>query len=138
MPCATTAIADIERFLASIIFYPRTLNQYVFAYGEHVIQQRYYVVLAHEITGEDVPVIRVTKEQVLDLAHQPEMESFMVWQKVIVQYLYNNWCKGDNEASYAKYLGYLDARELCPELEGNALRLMLVTAWFLLKYDVRY
>lgn len=38
-----------------------------------------------------------------------------------MQYLYNNWCKGDNEASYAKYLGYLDAHHLYPELKVKSL-----------------
>ncbi|KAE8310203.1 hypothetical protein BDV41DRAFT_579709 [Aspergillus transmontanensis] len=103
-PCATTAIPDIGRFVAHIIVDPRTLNRYVFAYGEHVTQKK-YIALAREITGEDVPYMAVTSKQVLDLAHQPETAELTIWKKVIVQYLYNNWCKGDNETFYAKYLG---------------------------------
>ncbi|PYH93033.1 NAD(P)-binding protein, partial [Aspergillus ellipticus CBS 707.79] len=120
-PCAATAIQDIGRFVARIIINPRTINKYVFAYGEHVTQNS-FIALAREVTGEDVPYIPVSKKKGLDLAHKPETEDFMVWQKVIVQYLYNNWAKGDNEASYAKYLGYLDARELYPELEVKSLK----------------
>lgn len=119
-PCATTALQDIGRFVASIIADPRTLNKYVFAYGEHVTQNQ-YISLAREIIGEDVPCIPVSEEKVLHLAHQPESEDFMVWQKVIVQYLYNNWVKGDTETSYAQYLGYLDAHYLYPELQVKSL-----------------
>ncbi|KAL2843377.1 NAD(P)-binding protein [Aspergillus pseudoustus] len=119
-PCATTAIQGIGRFVASIIVDPRTLNKYVFAYGEHVTQSQ-YIALARDITGEDIPYIPVSKEKVVHLAHQPESEGFTVWQKVIVQYLYNNWVKCDTETSYAQYLGYLDAHDLYPELEVKLL-----------------
>ncbi|KNG88567.1 hypothetical protein ANOM_002692 [Aspergillus nomiae NRRL 13137] len=119
-PCATTAIQDIGRFVASIIVDPRTLNRYVFAYGEHVTQNQ-YIALAREITGEAVPYIPVSQEKVVSVAHQPETADFQVWQKVIVQYLYNNWVKGDSETSYAKYLGYLDAHDLYPEFKVKPL-----------------
>ncbi|KAI9040529.1 uncharacterized protein KD926_008095 [Aspergillus affinis] len=79
--CATTAIEDIGRFVASIIVDPRTLSRYVFAYVFSII-----------------------------------------WQKAIVQFLYNNWVKGDNESSYTKYLGYLDAHDLYPDLKVKPLK----------------
>ncbi|KAL4912850.1 hypothetical protein BDW62DRAFT_214667 [Aspergillus aurantiobrunneus] len=96
-PCATTALQAIGRFVASIISDPQTLNRYVFAYGEHVTQNQ-HIALAREITRED-----------------PETANFTAWQKVIVQYLYNNWVKRDTETFYAKYLGYLDAHGLMRE-----------------------
>lgn len=120
-PCATTAIQDIGRFVARIIADSQTLNRYVFAYGEHVTQNQ-YIGIAREITGEDVPYIAVSNEKVLSLAHQPETETYTVWQKVIVQYLYNNWVKGDTETSYAKSLGYLDAHDLYPDLKVKPLK----------------
>ncbi|KAE8331338.1 hypothetical protein BDV39DRAFT_189762 [Aspergillus sergii] len=98
-PCATTAIQDIGCFVSSIIVDQRTLNRYVFAYGEHVTQKK-YIALAREITGEDVPYRAATSKQVLDLAHQPEMAEFTIWQK---------------------YLGYLDAHDLYPELNVKLL-----------------
>ncbi|PIG84608.1 hypothetical protein AARAC_010922 [Aspergillus arachidicola] len=108
MPCATTAIQDIGCFVAHVIVDPRTLNCYIFAYGEHVTQNK-YIALAREITGEDVPYMAVTSKQVLDLAHQPETAEFTIWQK------------GGNEASYAKYLGYLEAHDLYAELKVKSL-----------------
>jgi hypothetical protein len=51
-----------------------------------------------------------------------------------LEYRYSMYVRGDNDPAYAKYLGYLDARELYPEfvprrfeayakelLEGNAV-----------------
>ncbi|OQE18563.1 hypothetical protein PENSTE_c017G07295 [Penicillium steckii] len=81
-----------------------------------------YIALAREITGEDVPYIPVSEKKVLELAHLPETAYSTIWQKVIVQYLYNNWVRGDNEASYAKYLGYLDAHDLYPEIQVKSLK----------------
>ena len=64
--CATTAIEDIGLFVASIIVDPRTLNWYVFAYGEHLTQNQ-YIAVAREITSEDVFYIPVSEKEFLPL-----------------------------------------------------------------------
>ena len=77
--------------------------------------------MARCITDEDVPALPVSHGKVLDLAGQPEATDYTVWYKVIVQYLYNNRVRGDTETSYAKYLGYLDAHDLYPDLKVKTL-----------------
>ncbi len=43
-------------------------------------------------------------------------------QVYVVQYMYSKYIRGDNQPRYAKYLGYLDARELYPDLKPVSFR----------------
>lgn len=43
-------------------------------------------------------------------------------QVYIVQYVHSKYVRGDNQPRYAKYLGYLDARELYPDLKPVSFR----------------
>lgn len=38
-----------------------------------------------------------------------------------LQYLNSRYIRGDNSPEYARFLGYLDAKDLYPELKGNTL-----------------
>ncbi len=38
------------------------------------------------------------------------------------QYSYSKYVRGDNRPEYAKYLGYLDARELYPDLKPTTFK----------------
>jgi len=42
------------------------------------------------------------------------------------QYTYSKYIRGDNTPEYAKYLGYLDARELYPDLKPIIFKEFLV------------
>ncbi|KAH8706377.1 hypothetical protein BGZ61DRAFT_493287 [Ilyonectria robusta] len=92
-PCATTHIDDAGRFVARIIGDSRTINSLVFAYGEITNQK-------------DVAVER----------HELEL-----WPQVILEYAYNAWARGDNFPEKAKFLGYLDAKDLWPDLKAQTL-----------------
>lgn len=39
-----------------------------------------------------------------------------------LQYTYSKYVRNDNTPEYAKYLGYLDARELYPELKPKSFK----------------
>jgi hypothetical protein len=44
----------------------------------------------------------------------------------IMQYAYSKYVRKDNTPEYAKYLGYLDARELYPDLNPKSFREFVV------------
>lgn len=41
------------------------------------------------------------------------------------EYRYSRYVRGDNQAEYAKYLGFLDARELYPDFKPITFRQFL-------------
>lgn len=116
-PCATTHIDDVGRFVARIIGDPRTINRLVFAYGE-ITNQRDVVQLVERLSGEKADIIAVTSEQVQKAVESHELE---LWPQVILEYAYNAWARGDNCPEKAKFLGYLDAKDLWPDLKAQTL-----------------
>ena len=42
------------------------------------------------------------------------------------QYSYSKYVRGDNTPEYAKYLGYLDARELYPDFKPTTFKEFVV------------
>jgi hypothetical protein len=55
------------------------------------------------------------------LAKEPESKEYL--SNVIgAEYDYSKYVRMDNRPEYAKYLGYLDARELYPDFEARGLR----------------
>lgn len=40
----------------------------------------------------------------------------------VADYQYSKYVRGDNQPSYAKFLGYLDARELYPDFKPISFR----------------
>lgn len=116
-PCATTHIDDVGRFVARIIGYSRTINSLVFAYGE-ITNQRDVVQLVERLSGEKADIMAVTSEQVQKAVESHELE---LWPQVILEYAYNAWARGDNCPEKAKFLGYLDAKDLWPDLKAQTL-----------------
>ncbi|KAJ3542976.1 hypothetical protein NM208_g3809 [Fusarium decemcellulare] len=112
-PCATSHIDDVGRFVARIISDPRTINRMVFAYGE-VATQDSIVQLVESLSGEKVPLTKVTSVQVEKTVRSRELD---LWPQVILEYAYSAWARGDNDPQKADYLGYLDAKELYPDIQ---------------------
>ncbi|KAH6983239.1 hypothetical protein BKA56DRAFT_631598 [Ilyonectria sp. MPI-CAGE-AT-0026] len=116
-PCATTHIDDVGRFVARIIGDSRTINSLVFAYGE-ITNQKDVVQLVERLSGEKAEIMAVTSEQVQKAVESHELE---LWPQVILEYAYNAWARGDNCPEKAKFLGYLDAKDLWPDLKAQTL-----------------
>ena len=117
-----TDLRDVGRFVARIIQDPRTLNQKVFAYGETGWTQNKIWDLLEEKSGEKVERKYVPGEEI-----QAEIDAGLAAVKdtgdingllrvVQPQYQMTWGIRGDNTLEHAKYLGYLDARELYPDL----------------------
>lgn len=113
--CATTSKDDVGRFVARIIADPRTINRYVFAYGE-VLTQQDCLSLVEKVTGEKPEVICLKPEKVSQLASAAETDEYTFWHRVVVQYYNTVWVREDNCPRHAKELGYLDAKDLYPHL----------------------
>lgn len=120
---AITDISDIGKFTARIVIDPRTLNHYVFAYGELKTQNEIFS-LIESLSGETVERTHVSAEEVAAAVvegqgRKPEIATREFYELAVFQYL-NTWgIRGDNEPGYAKYLGYLLATELYPEMKGK-------------------
>jgi hypothetical protein len=50
--------------------------------------------------------------------HDPLKKMFLV----VPQYIHSKYVRADNRPEYARYLGYLDARELYPDLKPVSFR----------------
>ncbi|TDL23570.1 NAD-P-binding protein [Rickenella mellea] len=102
---AFTDLRDIGTFVARIIDNPRSLNHYVFIWGEEA-----------------------TKKQILDIAEkEKQLADARVaggFPQVMIEYEYSVWVRGDNVIEKAKtpeYGGALDARELYPDIKPRTL-----------------
>ncbi|KAJ4300955.1 hypothetical protein N0V90_003044 [Kalmusia sp. IMI 367209] len=113
---------DIGRFVARIVQDERTLNQKVVAWADEISQNE-AIALIEKKTGEKVEVDHVSKEQ-LEAALQRVNETLqsdptnpMAWiSRTGAEYNISKFIREDGTLANAKYLGYLDARELYPEL----------------------
>ncbi|ETS83960.1 hypothetical protein PFICI_05836 [Pestalotiopsis fici W106-1] len=119
-PSAVTSMDDVGPFVARIIADPRTLNRYVFAYGE-IKTQLDCLSLAKKLTGEELEVVPISLDKVSQLANAAETDEYTLWHKMFVQYFNTVWVRGDNCPRYAKELGYMDAKELYPDLPFKTL-----------------
>ncbi|KAF4996922.1 hypothetical protein FDECE_12245 [Fusarium decemcellulare] len=124
-PSALTDTRDIGKYVARIISDPRTLNRPVFAYNALYTQNEIYDLL-EKLSGESVGRKYISREAVeAGVAEteasqagpdSPEFYKLAQWQ------YWNSWgIRGDNTPEYAKYLGYLVAKDLYPDLEGRSL-----------------
>ncbi|KAM0420646.1 hypothetical protein ACHAPT_011562 [Fusarium lateritium] len=118
-----TDLRDIGKYVARIITDERTLNQSVFAYNELWTQNQIYSHL-EKVSGEKLPrnsVSRKELEATIAAAQKKYDEGTKSWKEslglAVPQYLYNEWLNGDNLPEKAKYLGYLDAKDLYPDFE---------------------
>lgn len=123
VPSAVTNVKDIGRFVARIIADERTLNKQVFAYGEVLTQNQVWDIV-EKASGEKVERNYVSNEEVNKrvaagreaLAAAPDDMS-KIMGLIAPEYHLSWGIRGDNTPEYAKYLGYLDARDLYPDLQ---------------------
>ncbi|KAH7121524.1 hypothetical protein EDB81DRAFT_666503 [Dactylonectria macrodidyma] len=111
-PSGLTDVRDVGRWVARIIADPRTLNKLVFAFDE-VLSQNQVHELLEKLSGEEVE-----RQYAIKASDNPR-DRYKLWN---MQYLHSRGIRGDNTPEYAKYLGYLSARELYPDMKGNTLK----------------
>jgi len=123
---------DIGRYVARIIHDERTLNKYVYFFGE-VVSQNTTFKLLEELSGEKIEPKYISAEEVkaqIAVAKQALAANPKDWMALIGQYSgeykYSQYVRGDNTPEYAKYLGYLDAGELYPDFKPITWREFLV------------
>ncbi|KAI3532382.1 isoflavone reductase family protein [Colletotrichum filicis] len=118
-PWALTSNRDIGNFVSRIIADPRTLNKMVFAYGEVKTQNEAFDIL-EKVSGETVTRESMTKEELQGIISQGRTgQDIMTINPEIGMGEYRNLLgiRGENTPEYARYLGYLDARELYPDVK---------------------
>ncbi|EQB44115.1 isoflavone reductase [Colletotrichum gloeosporioides Cg-14] len=127
LPSALTDNRDIGRFVSRIIADPRTLNKMVFAYGD-VITQNGAFELLEKVSGEAIPREFMTIEELHNIisegratAGKQDIKDVTVLPRIGAEYRNLLGIRGDNTPEYARYLGYLDARDLYPDMEVTTL-----------------
>lgn len=124
VPSARIDIADIGKFVVRIITDPRTLNRSVFAYGA-VKAQREIWDMFESLSGEQIPRDPVLSAEDLDKiisssekAIVEDPGDFKSRVRVsLAKYKRSCGVRGDNTPQRARYLGYLDATELYPDIQ---------------------
>jgi len=117
--------SDIGRFVARIIKDGRTLNQKIAAYSD-VLSQNEVVAIMEKASGEKVELECVSDEELLkrlaeartSVVADPTLVGFM--QLTGNEYNVSKFLRKDNTPHNAKYLGYLDARELYPDFVAKS------------------
>ncbi|KAL5340501.1 hypothetical protein BJX70DRAFT_109821 [Aspergillus crustosus] len=127
-PNILTDLRDIGRLVARIIADERTLNQYVFTCGEVLTENEVFGIV-EELSGEKIDRVFESTSQIeqnlstalSNYAHSPEapMTKVFVW---MVQYIHSKYVRADNRPEYARYLGYLDTRDLYPDVKPVSFR----------------
>ncbi|KGO57818.1 Glutathione S-transferase, N-terminal [Penicillium expansum] len=128
VPNILTDLRDIGRFVACIICDDRTLNKYVYTYGDVLSENEIYRI-AEDLSGEKIESTPMSIEQIKDGAVQAQaafsqdpqdpMKRMFLY---LAQYRFSKYVRKDNEPAYADYLGYLNARSLYPEFTPTSFR----------------
>ncbi|KAI0847983.1 isoflavone reductase family protein [Daldinia vernicosa] len=131
VPVAYTNLPDVGTYVAKIIADPRTLNKKVFAHTETInaIQMRD---LLEELSGEKVARNYLSADEVhkaiasarSSLQKNPG-EPTAKFNLILNQYIDSWGLRGDNTPEMASYLGYLDFKELYPDVKGKTVRARL-------------
>jgi hypothetical protein len=127
-PYALIDKADIGLYLARIITDPRTLNRSVFAYGELTTQNALWAEF-EAATGKSLPrdslSVSDLENRIADLQNCVAASPTSVGPILglaMSQYRYSRCVWGDNTPKSAHYLGYLDGKNLYPEVVYKTLR----------------
>jgi hypothetical protein len=132
MPTLLTEKRDIGRYVARIIRDPRTLNKRVVTWSDEISQNDIWS-LMERLSGETIPRVYVDDAETLkrrDEARAAYAEALKTgdpqgWAKrlgvISAEYNYAKFVRGDNTLENAKYLGYLDAKELYPDFKPMGL-----------------
>ncbi|KAJ4182731.1 hypothetical protein NW755_010228 [Fusarium falciforme] len=137
VPSALADIRDVGRYVARVIADPRTLNKRVHVYNEVLTRNQVYD-LVEKLSGEklerkyvclpipprDGSLFLITEEEITSCiqAARSDLEanpaSLDAFGRLSTNQLLLSWAiRGDNTPEYAKYLGYLDGKELYPDFE---------------------
>ncbi|KAF7342395.1 Glycoside hydrolase [Mycena venus] len=127
-PTMLTDLRDIGNFVALIIKDPRTLNKFVCTYSDALSENEIFAMM-EELSGEKIERKHISAEDIIAscvsalAASKAEPENLMAQaMKFIAEYEFSKYVRTDNTPEYAKYLGYLDARELYPEFKPKTFR----------------
>ncbi|KAJ7055592.1 hypothetical protein C8F01DRAFT_1030149 [Mycena amicta] len=124
-----TDLRDIGRYVALIIKDPRTLNKYVVTYSD-VLSEEEIFALTEEVSGEKIvdreyvsaDEILATRAHFTELSLANPQDVLPRMMRILRDYQYSKYIRGDNTPEYAAYLGYLDARELYPDFKPIKFR----------------
>lgn len=122
LPTAMIDLRDVGKYVARIIVDHRTLNRSVFVHNELVTQDQVFTRL-EAASGETIPrnyVSRVSHDEKLNKlkeAFEKDPSVANTFPLVMAQYLDTIWLRGDNLPKTAAYLGYLDGKELYPNVQ---------------------
>ncbi len=137
IPNLITDLRDVGRFVARTVVDQRTLNRYVFAWGEEMTEKEIYSVM-EDVSGEKLPVNYVCPRRCLEVAYAAKVTAQEIEDEVLearrlfekepgnqelfgrvasAEYEYSKYVRIDNKSEYARYLGYLNARQLYPNLK---------------------
>ncbi|ETS87766.1 hypothetical protein PFICI_01594 [Pestalotiopsis fici W106-1] len=119
---------DIGKFVARIIVDPRTKNKHVFCYGEVMCQNEIFDILENlsgeRISRHQLPAETLTKqigEALAELAKNPTDPQNMLVVGM-GQYRQLLGVRGDNTPQKARYLNYLDGKEMYPDVRITPLK----------------
>lgn len=117
---ATTDYRDIGKYVARIISDDRTLNKYIFCWGDEYTQNEIFA-LAERIVGKPISAKKVTEDALSTIISGLAPGSL---EENYFQYVHSLFVRGDNTIENAKkeeYGAALDARELYPDLKPRSL-----------------
>ncbi|OGM47926.1 hypothetical protein ABOM_002734 [Aspergillus bombycis] len=127
-PNILTDIRDIGRFVSRIIADDRTVNKYVYTWGD-ILTENEIMDIAEDLSGEKVErqyeTIEESEKRLNDAQSALSLDPADPAKRTLVyitQYIYSKYVRQDNQPHYAKYLGYLDARELYPDFKPISFR----------------
>ena len=115
---AITDKRDIGACVARILRDSRTINQYVFIWGEEITQREAFS-LAERISGRKIEFPHLDAKEL-----EAQMTSTEGIRPFLAQYMESLWLRGDNTVENAKKEGYggaLDAKELYPDYAPRTL-----------------
>ncbi|PCG90888.1 Hypothetical protein PENO1_096830 [Penicillium occitanis (nom. inval.)] len=123
-PSAFTDLRDIGKYVARIIVDPRTENKMVFAYNT-VMTPAGIFDMVEKLSGEKLERRYITEEEVHARVAEARassetypFEPTKFTPRFAAEYQLSWGIRGDNVPEYAKYLGYLDAKELYPDFKS--------------------
>lgn len=117
---ATTDYRDIGKYVARIISDDRTLNKYVFCWGDEYTQNEIFT-LAEHVVGRPIHTKTVTEDALSTIISGLAPGSL---EENYFQYVHSLFVRGDNTIENAKkdeYGAALDARELYPDIKPRSL-----------------
>lgn len=120
---ALTDLRDVGKYVAQVIKDERTLNKMVFVYNELWTANQIYDLL-EKVSGENVSRKYSSPEEYeqqiveADAKLEENPQDFVARaEKLGAQYSLSWGIRGENTPEFARYLGYLDGKELYPSVE---------------------